>query len=126
MSQSVIPVSSVWVDIANQVTWHANVMVDASNNPIRGLFYNPATHMVMGFFRLTSADNGDAPFTINTSQYYPITAMRYPGECTKDNGQDVYTRFLQMDIAEDGTTRLNFTQAVTHYRILCSFIYPCA
>lgn len=126
MSQSVIPVSSVWVDITNQVTWHANVMVDASNNPIRGLFYNPATHMVMGFFRLTSANNGDAPFTINTSQYYPITAMRYPGECTKDNVQDVDTRFVQMDIGEDGTTRLNFTQAVTHYRILCSFIYPCA
>jgi len=126
MSQSVIPVSSAWVDITNQVTWHANVMTDASNNPIRGLFYNPATHMVMGFFRLTSANNTDAPFTFKTSQYYPIATMRYPGECTKSDGQDVDTRFLQMDIEENGTTRLNFTQAVTHYRILCSFIYPCA
>ena len=125
MSQSVISLPR-WIDITNQVTWHANVFKE-NNEPARGLFYNPASHTVMGYFRLDNAANNANPFTGLPQKYYPIATMRFAGICTKDSSAgDISDHFLQLTINTSGEAKIQYTLDQIHYRVICNFTYPCA
>lgn len=128
MSQSIIQTPpSAWINITDQVTWHANAMVESgTGTKIYGLFYNPAVHMCMCFARFTSVNNGDILIRNIPSQYLPNAYLRIPGICTKTNTADVNARFAQVtcDYLQNQFT-VSFTENTTFYRLLFSATWPC-
>lgn len=133
MSQSIISPPK-WIDITDQVPWHANVFTE-NGKPARGLFYSPASHTVTGYFRLSQAENGDCPFgPIVDDEYFalpqkyrPMTIMRFAGICTKEQTSgDINDQFCQLLIQTDGVAKIQYTLSQTHYRVVCNFTYPCA
>lgn len=133
MSQSVIP-KPKWIDITDQVPWHANVFIE-DGKPARSLFYSPDSHTVTGYFRLDQAEVNDCPFgpKVNNKdyalpqKYRPMTTMRFAGICTKEQTSgDINDQFCQLLIQTDGTSKIQYTLNQTHYRVICNFTYPCA
>ena len=128
MSQSIIQTPpSAWIDITDQVTWHANAMVESGTGiKIYGLFYNPAVHMCMCFARFTSVNNGDQLIKNVPTQYLPSTFLRFPGICTKTSGADVDARFAQITCDyQQRYFNVSFTENTTFYRLLFSATWPC-